>query len=86
MTLDELKVAAQQALDELMQEQLLPFKLTAREVVADGAAEYTVRFYDSRIRSVTVTLVAEQSFKDLIRAATLARVRKMSGPLHKPKG
>ena len=84
MNLDDLKLEAQQVLDELMRERHLPFRLTAHEVTQEGA-EYCVRFFDSRLRSITVTLGANESFKDIIRAAVLARVRMLSKPLHMPK-
>ena len=85
MVTDALKLEAQQALDELLKEQLIPFKLRAGEVVSEGSGSYTVRFYDSRISSVTITWEAGQSFKDIVRAATLKRVAVMSGPLHLKK-
>ncbi|MBC7932650.1 MAG: hypothetical protein H7Z38_18980 [Rubrivivax sp.] len=85
MAIDALKLEAQQVLDELMKEQLIPFKLYAGEVVSEGVGKYTIRFHDSRIRSVTVTLEAGQCFKDSVRTATLARVARMSGPLSNKK-
>jgi hypothetical protein len=80
-----LKLEAQQALDELMNEQLIPFKLTAEKVISEGSEKYTVRFYDSRIHSITLTLEEGKSFKDVVRTATLDRVARMSGALNRKK-
>lgn len=73
MNTDTLKLEAQTALDELKTKGLLPFELEARELVSEGS-EYTIRFYDSRLHSITVTCEAGQPFKELVRAAVLDRV------------
>ena len=83
MTTDPLRLEAQSALDELMREDQLPFKLQAREIVSESSAQYTIRFYDSRLHSITVTWEEGQSFKEVVRAAVLDRVSRLSGPLHK---
>jgi hypothetical protein len=85
MVTDELKLEAQQTLDELLNEQLVPFKLYAGEVIPESSGGYTIRFHDSRIRSVTFTMGAGQSFKEAVRAATLDQVTRMSGPLRMKK-
>ena len=85
MAIDALKLEAQQALDELLNEQLIPFKLKAEKVVAEDSGRYTVRFYDSRIHSIAFTLETGQCFKDVVRNATLARVERMSGALNRRK-
>lgn len=85
MTPDALKLEAQTALDELMQEHQLPFKLEAGEVVAKETGQYTIRFFDSRLHSITVAWEEGQSFKEVVRAAVLKQVAKLSGPLHKKK-
>lgn len=85
MSTDTLKVEAQAALDELMQEHELPFSLEAQNLADDGAGRYTLRFYDSRLHSVTVEWAEGQSFKDVIRVAVLDRVAKLSGPLNRKK-
>jgi hypothetical protein len=79
--LEKQKLEAQQALDELFSEELLPFSLTAHELESIGSGEYIVRFHDSRLSSIDVSWVQGQSFKDVFRAAVLARVSRMSGPL-----
>lgn len=84
MTTDSLMLEAQAALDELMQEGELPFSLEARELITKDS-EHTIRFHDSRLHSITVTWEAGQSFKDVVRAAVLDRVSRLSGPLHKKK-
>jgi len=85
MTLDPLKLEAQQALNELWKEQLVPFKLTVGKIVAVDSSEYTLHFFDSRLRSVSVPWQAGQSFKDQVRAAVKERVARLSGPLGKKK-
>ncbi len=79
--LEEHKVDAQQTLDELFSEGLLPFKLNARRVESLGPEEYIVRFHDSRLHSLDISCLEGQCFKDVFRAAVLERVGRMSGPL-----
>jgi len=69
---------AQQVLDELFAEGLLPFRLSAYEVSYIGAEEYIVRFYDSRLNSVDVSCHQGDQFKDVFRVAILERVHRMS--------
>ncbi len=83
MTTDTLKLEAQSALDELMREHRLPFKLTAQELVSKGSSQYTLRFFDSRLHSITVTWETGLSFKEVVRAAVLDRISRLSGPLYK---
>ena len=75
-----LEAEAQQALDELLTEKLIPFALHVGKITK-GIGVYTIHFYDSRIHSARVLLTKGHSFKDLVRSAVLARVEKMSGPL-----
>jgi hypothetical protein len=70
----------QQVLDELWSAELIPFSLTVGEVTED-ADGYTIYFNDSRMRTACVLLNPTSSFMDLVRAAVLARVAKISGPL-----
>lgn len=72
---------AQRVLDRLFKDQLIPFRLRAEKVECVGPDEYIVRFYDSRLRSVDVSWRPSQSFEDVFRAALLARVKRLSGPL-----
>ena len=76
-----MKLGAQETLDELFIERLLPFKLSARQVESLGMEEYIVRFHDSRLRSVDVSWKPGQTFKTIFRAAILGRVSRLSGPL-----
>ena len=78
---DNIKLTAQETLDELFTESLIPFKLSARAVEAIGLREYIVRFHDSRLRSVDVSWQEGLSFKEVVRAAVLDRVKRMRGPL-----
>jgi hypothetical protein len=74
---------AQQVLDELFSEHLLPFKLSVHEMESTGPDKYRVRFYDSRLRSVHLTWHEGQSFKDVFQAVVLEGVKRLSGPLRK---
>lgn len=80
--LEQQKAQAQQALDELLAEGLLPFKLSARVIDAIGNEEYIVRFHDSRLRSVDISCRQGQCCKDVFRTAVLERVKRLSGPLY----
>ena len=77
-----LEAEAQQVLDELWSEKLLPFKLRVGKI-SKAVDEYTLHFYDSRIRTARVPITADQPFKELVRNTVLERVEKMSGPLRK---
>ena len=78
---DNLQLSAQQTLDELFAESLIPFKLSAWAIESLGSEEYIVRFHDSRLCSVDVSWHQGQSFKELVRVAVLDRVSRISGPL-----
>jgi hypothetical protein len=75
------RTEAQQALDELFNERLLPFKLTAHAVEAIGLQEYIIRSRDSRLSAVFVSWYEGLSFKDVCRTAVLERMKTFSGPL-----
>lgn len=79
--LEELHAEAQQVVDELWSDRLIPFKLTVGEF-SEGVGEYTIRFYDSRIYFVHVPLTNGHPFRDMVKSAVLARVAKVSGPLN----
>jgi hypothetical protein len=79
---EQQKEEAQQVLDGLLDEGLLPFELSAQVIDAIGAEEYIVRFHDSRLRSLDISCRQGQSFKDAFRAAVLDRVKRLSGPLY----
>jgi len=81
MTLEVLRLEAQQTLDDLLKDDLIPFELTARKIESDDSGLYVIRFYDSRLFSITVAWEEGQSFKDIFRAAVLDRVKRMRGPL-----
>jgi hypothetical protein len=76
-----LEAEAQQVLDELWEEKLIPFSLNVGKITK-ASAEYTIHFYDSRIRTAQVPLTKGQSFRDMVRTAVLARVDEISGPLN----
>jgi hypothetical protein len=72
---DSLAVEAQQALDELRKEGVLPFPLVAYKVLDGGLGDYIVHFYDSRLHSVTVQWHEGQSFKAKVRIAVQEALR-----------
>jgi hypothetical protein len=76
---EDLRVSAQQAVDELFAEGLIPFALAARAVESLGLEEYIVRFQDSRLSAVDVSWLSGQSFKAAVRSAVRSRVSRMNG-------
>lgn len=83
--LEDQKVDAQETLDELFSENLIPFRLVAHSLESVGSEEYIVRFRDSRLPSVDISWPEEKCFKDVFRAAVLDRVDRLSGPLRARK-
>ena len=75
-----IEAEAQQVLDELWNEELIPFPLSVGRVI-NVADEYTIHFHDARMRTAHFKSDQDHSFKDAVRAAVLARVAKLSGPL-----
>ena len=68
----QLKLEAQEALDELWQERRLPYKLTAHQVsrIEDVEEYYEIRFFDSRKQSIAVRWQPErEDFKSAVRSA-----------------
>ena len=84
--LEDQKVDAQQALDELFNENLIPFRLVAHALESVGSEEYIVRFRDSRLPSVDISWLEGKCFKVAFRAAVLDRVERLSGPSHAKNG
>ena len=80
MSPDELRCEAQSVLHQLWVEQLIPFELVARKIDCLNDGEYVIRFYDSRLRSVTISWTDGDSFADLVRVAVLASVVRMDVP------
>jgi len=74
------KLRVQETLDELFCERLIPFRLTAYKVKAHGPGEYVLPFCDSRIDSIRFSWKNGESFKEVLRAAIIDGVEKMSGP------
>jgi hypothetical protein len=75
-----LEAEAQQVLDELWSETVIPFELHVGKLTK-GMGEYTIHFHDSRIRTARIPLTNGKSFREMVREAVLARVAKISGPL-----
>ena len=86
--LDNEKIEAQQALDQLYKDDLIPFELSAHKLEPTGTKECNVRFHDSRLHSVHVSWPKGKRFKDAFRTAVVDRVKRLSGPLYgkRPKG
>lgn len=78
--IDNMKVGAQQTLDELFAARLIPFALSARVVESLGFEEYIVRFHDARLRAVDFSCPEGRSFKAMVRAAVLDRVSRLNYP------
>ena len=81
MTPEEQTTEAQQVLDQLLDEGLLPFKLTAYQTQGNGLGEYRLHFSDSRIHSCLFLWKEGEPFKAAFRDAVLNRVNRMSGRL-----
>ena len=79
-----IEAEAQEVLNELWTEKLLPFKLLAGKITKE-AEEYTLHFYDSRIRDVCIPLSEGQEFRDLLRSAVLTRVGQIMRPSKESK-
>lgn len=73
-----MKLGAQETLDELFLESLIPFRLSARKVESLGSEEYIVKFHDSRLHSIDVSWKPDQIFKSVFRAAILGRVKRLA--------
>ncbi len=78
--IENTKLRVQETLDELFCEHLIPFRLTAYKVNADGPGEYILPFCDSRIHSIRFSWKNGESFKEVVRAAVVDSVERMSGP------
>jgi hypothetical protein len=78
-----IEAEAQQVLDELWSEKLIPFALNVGKITK-GPDEYTIAFHDSRIRTAYIPLTRDQSFREMVRSAVLDRVAKITGPLENP--
>ena len=78
--LDELTLQAQSVLDDLWTKKLIPFQLRAHRVESLRPEVYAIRFHDSRLHSVDVSWKKEESFKDKVRVAVLAKVGRLTGP------
>ena len=77
------KLEAQQVLDEIWSEKLIPFALRVGKI-EETPDKYTIYFHDSRMHSVSFSLVVDHSFRDVFRSAVLVRVTEISGPFKKP--
>lgn len=51
-------------LNELLGEQLISFPLSVGKISQKESGEFTVHFFDSRIRTARVVLAKGQSFRD----------------------
>jgi hypothetical protein len=77
-----LESEAQEVLNQLWVEKLLPFELSVGKIT-QHSGHYTIHFHDSRMYTADVPLNQDQSWADMVRAAVLDRVAKLSGPLRK---
>ena len=75
-----LRLVAQQALNELLEEGLLPFVLTVEKLTVISPVQFRINFHDSRVNSIEVFWVEnDRSFKDVVRAAVLDTVPRLRG-------
>jgi hypothetical protein len=76
----QLTIEAQEAVNELWAEQIIPFKLTAYKVEAGGEpGRYTVHFFDARLHSLFIYWNPEkESFKTAVREVGQRTVGKRS--------
>ena len=79
--LEELEAEAQQVLEDLFSEGLIPFALFAGKVECIALDEYIIRFYDRRLHSVDVSWRQDESFRDVFRVTVLQRVGRITRPL-----
>ena len=70
---------AQETLNELFLERLIPFELIAHSVKWEGR-EYVIPFHDTRLPLVRFSWTDERPFKDVVRAAVLDRVKRLGHP------
>lgn len=77
-----LESEAQQVLEQLWTEKLIPFELNVGKITKHSG-HYTIHFHDSRMYTADVPLNEGQSWADMVRVAVLDRVANLSGPLRK---
>jgi hypothetical protein len=77
-----LETEAQQVLNQLWAEKLLPFELNVGKITKHSG-HYTVHFHDSRMYTADVALNEGQSWAEMVRVAVLERVANLSGPCGK---
>jgi hypothetical protein len=68
---------AQQVLDDLFNENLIPFKLEAHLVTDEGPGRLRIHFSDIRLDSIDVRIRKYTSIKNEVRDAVLSRVPRM---------
>jgi len=80
MAEEQLTIQAQEAVNELWAEQVIPFKLTAHKVEAGvEPGRYTVHFFDARLHSLFIYWNPEkESFKTAVREVGQRTVGKRS--------
>ena len=76
--LSKCQADSQQAVDDLFQQRLIPFKLEALKVTDDESClKLRVHFYDSRLDSVLVDVGKDISIRDQVRSAVLLRLSEL---------
>jgi hypothetical protein len=68
------KTSAQQVLDNLFKDNLIPFKLIAHKVTDEGSHEYRIHFYDSRLHSIVINSAEPTPISKQISAVVLLRL------------
>jgi hypothetical protein len=81
-----LRAEAQQVLEDLFSEGLIPFALSAGKVECIASDEYIVRFYDHRLHSVDISWRQDECFRDVFRLIVLQRIGRMTRFLGRKPG
>jgi hypothetical protein len=79
-TIENMQLSVQETVDELFSARMVPFKLTTYKINAEGFGEYVICFHDNSLHSVKFSWRGRGSVKDIVRAAVLDHIGKMSGP------
>jgi hypothetical protein len=72
--LSKYKADAQQAVNYLFADHLIPFKLSAHKVTDEGSCEYRIHFYDSRLHSIIINSGVTTPIEQQVKAAVLLRL------------
>lgn len=72
--LSKYKADAQQVVNYLFADHLIPFQLSAHKVTDEGSCEYRIHFYDSRLHSIIINSGVTTPIKQQVKSAVLLRL------------